>query len=176
VLGDKVTLITGAGQGIGRAIAVEAARQGAPGVAVADLNADAAEETAEQVRSTGAAAQAIACDLRNADEIRAMVNRAVSAFERLDVLVNNAGVIETSMTADCAVDTLPEEVSPRRLARDQVCRPSPSALLARRQHRQRGVGVGADGVPQGTDLLCEQRGRRPADESDSGRSCADDPV
>lgn len=110
VLGDKVVLITGAGQGMGRAIAVEAARQGAPGVAVADLNGDAAQETADRVRATGAAAEAIACDLRKADQIQAMVGGAVAAFDRLDVLVNNAGIIETSMTADCAVDTLPEVV------------------------------------------------------------------
>jgi NAD(P)-dependent dehydrogenase (short-subunit alcohol dehydrogenase family) len=95
---------------MGRAIAVEAARQGAPRVAVADLYAVAAGETAEQVRSTGAAAHAIACDLRRADQIQALVGGAVTAFDRLDVLVNNAGIIETSMTADCAVDALPEMV------------------------------------------------------------------
>ena len=164
MLGDKVVLITGAGQGMGRAIAVEAARQGALGVAVADLNAEAAQETAEQVRATGAAAQAIACDLRKADQIQAMVSGAVAVFDRLDVLVNNAGVIETSMTDDSAVDVLPEDVW------DAVYEVNLRAVwlatkyAAPHLRRSTGgpsivnavLGVGADRIRQRPDLLCKQ--------------------
>jgi NAD(P)-dependent dehydrogenase (short-subunit alcohol dehydrogenase family) len=106
----KVALVTGAGQGIGRAIAVELARQGAAGVAVADRNADTAAETVELVRAAGAEGRAIACDLRDRDQIEAMVAQAASAFDGLDVLCNNAGIIETALTDACTVDTLPEEV------------------------------------------------------------------
>jgi NAD(P)-dependent dehydrogenase (short-subunit alcohol dehydrogenase family) len=91
MLEGKVALVTGAGQGIGRAIAVEMARQGAVAVAVADLNAETAAETAELVRSAGAEADAITCNLRDRDQIRAMVGRATERFDGLDVLVNNAG-------------------------------------------------------------------------------------
>jgi NAD(P)-dependent dehydrogenase (short-subunit alcohol dehydrogenase family) len=109
MLNGKVALVTGAGQGIGRAIALEIARQGAAGVAVADRNADTAAETARLVGETGAAAAAITCDLRDRDQIEAMVAQAASAFGGLDVLCNNAGIIETALTDACAVDTLPEE-------------------------------------------------------------------
>ncbi len=110
MLEGKVALVTGAGQGIGRAIAVEMARQGAAAVAVADLRTNTAEETAELVGGAGAEAEAISCDLRDRDQIKAMVDRATERFDGLDVLVNNAGVIETTMTPYCTVDTLPEEV------------------------------------------------------------------
>jgi NAD(P)-dependent dehydrogenase (short-subunit alcohol dehydrogenase family) len=106
----KAGLVTGAGQGIGRAIAIELARQGATGVAVADRDPDTAAETAALVREAGAEATAIACDLRDRDQIEAMVARAADVLGGLDMLFNNAGIIETALTADCRVDTLPEEV------------------------------------------------------------------
>jgi NAD(P)-dependent dehydrogenase (short-subunit alcohol dehydrogenase family) len=106
----KVALVTGAGQGIGRAIAVELARQGAAAVAVADRNRETAEQTAAQVDEAGAASAAIVCDLRDRDQIEAMVAQAASAFDGLDVLVNNAGIIETALTDHATVDELPEDV------------------------------------------------------------------
>lgn len=108
-LDGKVGLVTGAGQGIGRAIAVEMALQGAAAVAVADRSADTASEAVELVRDAGAEAIGIVCDLRDRAQIEAMVAQTADAFDGLDVLMNNAGIIETSLTDACAVDTLPEE-------------------------------------------------------------------
>jgi NAD(P)-dependent dehydrogenase (short-subunit alcohol dehydrogenase family) len=107
---DKRALVTGAGQGIGRAIALELARQGAGGVVVADRDADTARETAALVREAGAAAHAVACDLRDRDQIEAMVAEAAERLGGLDVLVNNAGIIETALAEPelCTVDALPE--------------------------------------------------------------------
>jgi NAD(P)-dependent dehydrogenase (short-subunit alcohol dehydrogenase family) len=106
MLEGKVALVTGAGQGIGRAIAVELAHRGA----VADRSEETAAETVELVRAAGAQGEAIVCDVRDRDQIEAMVARAVDAFDGLDVLVNNAGIIETALTDACTVDTLPEDV------------------------------------------------------------------
>lgn len=110
MLDGKVGLITGAGQGIGRGIAVEMARQGAAAVAVADLDIANAEETAALVRDAGAEAEAIEVNLRDRDQIEAMVDSAAASFGGLDMLFNNAGIIETALTASSDVDTLPEDI------------------------------------------------------------------
>jgi NAD(P)-dependent dehydrogenase (short-subunit alcohol dehydrogenase family) len=110
VLEGKIGLVTGAGQGIGRAIALEMAHQGAAAVAVVDRSAQTSAQTAALVREAGADAEAIVCDLRDRDQIEAIVASTVARFGGLDVLVNNAGIIESSLTEDCAVDTLPEDV------------------------------------------------------------------
>ena len=109
MLEGKVGLVTGAGQGIGRAIALEMARQGATAVAVADLNLVNTEVTAALVREAGADAEAIEVNLRDRAQIDAMVSHATQSFNGLDLLFNNAGIIETSLTDAWAVDTLPED-------------------------------------------------------------------
>lgn len=85
-------LVTGAGQGIGLAIALALARAGAD-VAVNDLRPDAAEAAAGQVRALGRRGVAVPADVGVVAEVEGMVERAVATLGRLDVLVNNAGLI-----------------------------------------------------------------------------------
>jgi glucose 1-dehydrogenase len=88
----KVVLITGSGRGIGRAIAVRFAQEGA-NVVVNDLrNDDNAFETIRQVEATGAKVHFIQADISQVDTLSAMVKEAVDTFGSLDILVNNAGV------------------------------------------------------------------------------------
>jgi NAD(P)-dependent dehydrogenase (short-subunit alcohol dehydrogenase family) len=110
MLDDKIALVTGAGQGLGRGIVLEMARRHVGGIAVVDRNRRTAEETAELARELGAEVQVIECDLRDRDQIESMVSSAVEHFGGLDVLVNNAGIIESHLSDECAVDTLPEDV------------------------------------------------------------------
>ena len=110
MLDGKIAVVTGGGQGLGQGIVCEMARQGAAGIAVVDRNRPTAEGTADLARKLGAKVTAIECDLRDRDQVEAMVHAAAEHFGGLDVLVNNAGVIETTMTPACAVDTLPEDV------------------------------------------------------------------
>ncbi len=90
-LQHKVILITGAGSGIGRATALLAAQHGAH-LALSDLQADAATETAHQCRTLGAEAFAMPCDVTQAESIQAFVDEAVARFGRIDGALNNAGV------------------------------------------------------------------------------------
>jgi 3-oxoacyl-[acyl-carrier protein] reductase len=86
-----VAAITGAGSGIGRATALEFAREGAR-VLIADVQRDAAEETTSQVRALGGQAECVQADVTRYEQVQAMVQTAVERFGRLDVLLNNAGV------------------------------------------------------------------------------------
>ena len=107
-LEGKRILVTGAAQGMGRAIAVECARQGAEAVVVADLQAEAAQETAALVEEAGARAQAVVVDLADRDQVRTMVAEAVGFAGGLDTLVNNAGVIDSAFVRQPGFDSLDE--------------------------------------------------------------------
>ncbi len=91
-LRGRTALVTGAGQGIGRAIAVRLAREGAK-VVIEDLHDDAdSHKTLALVRDAGGDGWILAGDMGEVAEVRAMVDRAVELSGGLDVLVNNAGV------------------------------------------------------------------------------------
>ncbi len=90
-LSGRAAIVTGAGSGIGRAIAQALAREGVA-VAVADVDVGRAQTTAAEIAAAGGRAQAIACDVADVGAVRAMVAQTVERFGRLDILVNNAGV------------------------------------------------------------------------------------
>ena len=89
-LRDRVAIVTGASQGIGRAIAIELARVGAHVIACSRRRA-AVEAVAESVRAEGRRALAIGCDVGEARQVDEVVARTVDEFGRIDLLVNNAG-------------------------------------------------------------------------------------
>ncbi|MDP9846599.1 SDR family NAD(P)-dependent oxidoreductase [Streptosporangium lutulentum] len=88
----KVVLVTGGGSGIGRAIALAFAREGAA-VAVAGRSAEPLAQTVKLVESEGGRATAITADITRSEEVAALVARTVDTYGGLDVAVNNAGVI-----------------------------------------------------------------------------------
>jgi len=89
-LAGKVALITGSGDGMGRAHAVLMAARGAD-IVVNDLRADMAEETARLVRDVGRKAHVVACDVADLAAVRAMAADGIKALGKIDILVNNAG-------------------------------------------------------------------------------------
>jgi 7-alpha-hydroxysteroid dehydrogenase len=89
-LNGRVAIVTGAGKGIGKAVAEGLAQQGAHVVCVARSQADI-DATAELVKGYGVKALAIACDVRHEDQLQNLVAQTVEAFGGIDIVINNAG-------------------------------------------------------------------------------------
>lgn len=102
-LKDKVALITGGANGIGKETAFTFAREGAK-VVIADFSDAAGEEVVAQLKQQGAEALFVKVDVSNRDSVDAMAEEAIAEFGRIDVLINNAGITQdamlTKMTAD----------------------------------------------------------------------------
>ena len=87
---DRAVIVTGAGQGICRAVAERFAEEGAR-VAVVDLFKGRAEQVADAIRQQGGTAIALECDVASSASVNAMVQATIDAFGTVDVLVNGAG-------------------------------------------------------------------------------------
>jgi len=106
-----VAIVTGASRGLGRAIAKAFATEGAKVVVSARRKSPTglsgtAEETAEQIRFKGGEAMALICDVTEEEQVRAMVGRTIDRYCRIDVLVNNAGVM---VLGETLLDIAPEQ-------------------------------------------------------------------
>src|ERR671938_613788 len=106
-LAGSVAIVTGGGSGIGRALAERIAVEGAAGVAVADLNGDAATAVAKAI---GEAAVGVRCDVTQEDDLRALLERTAEAFGPVDAFFANAGI------ATGADEQTPDEIWDRAFA------------------------------------------------------------
>jgi meso-butanediol dehydrogenase/(S,S)-butanediol dehydrogenase/diacetyl reductase len=93
-LDGKIAIVTGAGQGLGKGIALRLAREGAA-VVVAEYDPQTAAAAAAEITSLGARAMSYPVDVRDVDSVRKMVRDVAATFGRIDVLVNNAGAMQT---------------------------------------------------------------------------------
>jgi NAD(P)-dependent dehydrogenase (short-subunit alcohol dehydrogenase family) len=102
ILDERIAIVTGASSGIGKAIALAFAREGAKVVIVADLNRNGLESTLVGIKQAGGQGIPIQLDVSNADEVRLMMDRVIAEYGRIDCAINNAG-IEGAMasTIDC---------------------------------------------------------------------------
>ena len=96
-LAEKVALITGAGNGIGRATAVRLAKDGAR-VVLFDVDADGLAETAQAVTAVGSEAVSVTGSVTDRADVQGVVATAVNEYGRLDILVNNAGITRDGLT------------------------------------------------------------------------------
>lgn len=95
-LAGKSAIVTGSGQGIGRAVAISFAREGA-GVTVVDIDGDKAAAVAAEITADGGNANPVAVDVADAHGAQEMTARATEAFGHVDILVNNAGITRPAM-------------------------------------------------------------------------------
>ena len=107
---DRVAIITGAGQGLGRSHAISLAKRGAK-VIVNDLGASGgesvnAEKVAEEIRNNGGEAIANGANVSNFDEVQNMVSQAMDAWGRVDILVNNAGILRDRTFLKMSIDDM----------------------------------------------------------------------
>lgn len=99
-LKDRIAIVTGGGQGIGRAISLVFAKEGAK-IIIAEQNKGTAQAVAEEVRALGRQSLAIQTDVSNSPSVRSMVAQTLEAFGRIDILVNNAGIFSYTRIEDC---------------------------------------------------------------------------
>lgn len=107
---DRVAIVTGAGQGLGRSHAISLAKRGAK-VIVNDLGASGgesinAEKVAEEIRNNGGEAIADGSNVSNFDEVQNMVSQAIDAWGRVDILVNNAGILRDRTFLKMSIDDM----------------------------------------------------------------------
>jgi 3-oxoacyl-[acyl-carrier protein] reductase len=95
-LKDVTALVTGAGRGIGKSLAICLAEEGA-NVVVNDTDLKSAQETEDEIKATGRKALAIKADVSDRRQVTEMVDIVVKVFERIDILVNNAGIFSSTL-------------------------------------------------------------------------------
>ena len=90
-LEGRVAVITGAAQGIGKAIALELSKRGAT-VVINDISEELAEKVVNEIKSNGGEAVAVQADISNFDQAHDLIKAAIDKYEKIDILVNNAGI------------------------------------------------------------------------------------
>jgi len=100
---SRVAIVTGAGRGIGKAVALRLAKDGLD-VVVNDINADNLQKLAKEIEAMGRKSLAIVADVSNKDEVYSMVDQVVKEFGRLDVMVANAGITHAKPFVDVTLE------------------------------------------------------------------------
>ncbi|NQT05545.1 MAG: SDR family NAD(P)-dependent oxidoreductase, partial [Dehalococcoidia bacterium] len=98
-LKGQVAIVTGAGQGIGQAIATTLAREGAA-VVVNDVVPERADKVAGEIKAQGDQALSVVADVSKAKEVNMLIGKTLDSYQRVAILVNNAGIIKMTRVLD----------------------------------------------------------------------------
>ncbi|HUS04317.1 MAG TPA: SDR family NAD(P)-dependent oxidoreductase [Dehalococcoidia bacterium] len=133
ICSGKVALVTGAGRGIGRAIALALAGEGAD-VGVDALHLSSAEETVKTIKELGQRAIAIEADVAEADQVKKMIGRVIDELGSIDILVNNAGVnLEIVPTVEQSLEKWDRMMSVNVRGTYLCCREAGKWMIAHRR-------------------------------------------
>jgi all-trans-retinol dehydrogenase (NAD+) len=167
MLHGATVLVTGAGTGIGRLVALEAARRGAAHLALWDIDVDRLDRVAEEVRGLGSAASAHACDVSDRTAVHRVASEVLALVGGVDVVVNNAGVVSGAPLLELTDEQIAKTFEVNVLALYWVTRP----FLAGMVERGRGHVVtvasaaGLVGVARQTDYSASKHAAVGFDES-----------
>jgi NAD(P)-dependent dehydrogenase (short-subunit alcohol dehydrogenase family) len=156
----RVALVTGAARGLGRAIALGFAREGAS-VAVTDRDADGAELVARAIREAGGRARAYGCDVADADQIRVTVEETEADLGPVDALVNNAGITRRIALFDWRPGDWEEVIRVNQVGTFLVAREVGRLMTGRRRGsivNMSALGGGLVGLGRGNAVYCGTKG------------------
>lgn len=159
-LTDRVALVTGAAQGLGRAIALALARHGAT-VACVDRNPVGVAETAASVRLAGGRALALTCDVARPEDVTRVVAAAHEALGPIDILVNNAGITRRIALFDWTEADWEEVIRINQVGTFVVAREVGRQMLGRRRGsivNVAALGGGLVGLGRGNAIYCSTKG------------------
>jgi 3-oxoacyl-[acyl-carrier protein] reductase len=97
LLENKVAIVTGASRGIGRAIALQIAQEGAKVVVNYASSSTAADQVVAEIQAAGGEAIALQADVSQAEQVETLINTTIEKFQRIDILVNNAGITRDNL-------------------------------------------------------------------------------
>lgn len=130
-LAGKSVLVTGGGSGIGKAIALAFAGEGA-NVSVCGRRQEPLNQTVAEIERCGVRGLAVAADVSHESDVERMMSSTVDTFGRLDVLVNNAGVVSRTSVKDCTVSEFKNVLETNLLANFMCCKYALTSLIATR--------------------------------------------
>jgi 3-oxoacyl-[acyl-carrier protein] reductase len=140
-LRGKIAVVTGGAQGIGRAIALGLAREGA-NIVVADLQADKAKAVVEEARAAGIESLAVETDVSREDSVKNLAEQTLNRFDRVDILVNDAGIFPQARVAKMAEEDWDRVIDINLGGNFLCCRAFVPSMRARKSGRVISIASG----------------------------------